>query len=128
MAQRLVVAGLAIAGLIALAFRPLVGFILLATALAFVLDRRGAFGRGWFRAVVAFVTGLWVALAGVISTLFGMLALPASCDPTTTTCDSPEANFLFAPGLLLLALGLTLLAWSVVDLLRMRRAARRPLP
>lgn len=128
MAHRLVVAGFTLAGLVALAFRPLVGFILLTTALAFLMDRRGAFGRGWFRAVVAFVTGLWVALAGVVATFLGMLALPASCDPTTTTCDNPEANFLFAPGLLLLALGLTLLAWSIVDLLRMRRAARRALP
>ena len=127
MAHRLVIAGFALAGLAALAFGHLVGFILLATALAFVLDRRGRFRRGWLRAVVAFVTGLWVALAGVIATLFGMLALPTSCDLTTTTCDSPEANFLFGPGLLLLALGLTLLAWSVVDVLRMRRAARRTL-
>lgn len=91
------------------------------------MDRRGAFGHGLFRTAIAFITGLWVGLAGVAATLLGMLALPGSCDPSTTVCDDAESNFLFLPGLLLLALGLTLLAWSVVDLIRMRRAARRRL-
>lgn len=126
MAQRLIVAGTALAGLAALALRPLVGLILLATALVLVVDRRGAFGHGVFRTAIAFITGLWIGVAGVAATLLGMLALPGSCDPSTTACDDAEGNFLFVPGLLLLALGLTLLGWSVVELLRIRRAGRRP--
>ena len=126
MAQRFVVGLLALAGLFALLLRPLVGGILLATALALFVDQRGVFGYGAWRAMIAFITGLWVGLAGVAATVLGMVALPGSCDPTTTTCDDPQGNFLSLPGLLLLALGLTLLAWSVLDLIRIRLSARRP--
>jgi hypothetical protein len=121
-AHRLVASGLALAGLFALALRPLIGFVLLATAVVVAFDARGAFGRGRLRAVIGFISGLWIGLAGVVGTLLGMLALPASCDPTTTACDTGDGNFLFAPGLLLLALGLTLLAWSIAQLIRERRA------
>ena len=124
MAHRIVLIGFALAGLAALVFRPLIGFVLLAGALALYIDGRGAFGRGTWRAMIAFITSLWVTLAGVVATLLGMLVLPGSCDPTTTACEDGTGNFLFAPGLLLLALGLTLLVWSIVEALRLRRAAR----
>ena len=121
-----VVGGLSVVGLITIVPRPLVGAILLVTALAVLLDGRGTFGHGRFRAALAFVSGLWVGLAGIVATLLGMFALPGSCDPTTTSCEGPEGNFLFAPGLLLLGLGLTLFTWSVVELLRMRRRPHGP--
>lgn len=126
MAHRVAAILLVLASLVLLPIRPLASGIVLATALTLVLDRRGVFGRGMFRLAIAFFAGLWVGLAGVVATLLGMVALPGSCDATTTVCDDPEGNFLFLPGVLLLALGLTLLAWSVVGLVRARRAARQP--
>jgi len=125
MARRGVVAALAIAGAIALFLRPLVALVLLGAALVVTLDGRGIFGRGTLRAVIAFISALWLGLVGVIATLLGMLALPGPCDPTATPCESPEANFLFFPGVLLLVTALALLGWSVVEALRMRRAGHR---
>jgi len=125
MARRAVVAALAIAGAIALLSRPLVALVLLGAALVIALDGRGIFGRGTLRAVIAFVSALWLGLAGVVATLLGMVVLPGSCDPAPTSCDGPEANFLFLPGVLLLGTALALLAWSVVEALRMRRAGHR---
>ena len=125
MARRGVVAALAIAGAIALLLRPLVALVPLGAALVVILDGRGIFGRGTLRAVIAFISALWLGLVGVIATLLGMLALPGTCDPTATPCESPEANFLFLPGVLLLVTALALLGWSVVEALRMRRAGHR---
>lgn len=125
MAHRVAAILLVLASLVLLPIRPLVGFIVLGTGLAIVLDRRGVFGRGLFRTAIALFTGLWLGLAGVVATLLGMVALPGSCDPTTTRCDDAEGNFLFLPGVLLLALGLTLLVWSIVWLVRMRLVAHR---
>lgn len=127
MAHRVAAILLVLASLVLLPIRPLVGFIVLGAGLTVVLDRRGVFGRGMFRLAIAFFAGLWLGLVGVAATLLGMIALPGSCDATTTVCDEPEANFLFLPGVLLLALGLTLLAWSLVGLIRARRAGRQPL-
>lgn len=125
MAHRVVAASLLLVGLGLLAVRPLVGFIVLVSALAVFVDDRGAFGRGAWRAMIAFITSLWVGLAGVVATALGMVAIPGTCDAMTTTCDDPEANFLFAPGIMLLGLGLALLAWSIIESLRLRRATDR---
>lgn len=125
MPHRVAAIFLLLLGLVLLPIRPLVGFIVLAVGVAFVLDRRGVFGRGMFRRAIAFFAGLWIGIAGVVATLLGMIALPGSCDATTTVCDDPEGNFLFVPGVLLLALALVLLAWSIGTALRARR---RPWP
>lgn len=121
MAHRVAAVVLLLGGIFLLPIRPLVGAIVLAAGFVIVLDRRHLFGHGTFRAAIAFIAGLWLGLAGVIATLLGMAALPGSCDPSTTTCDDPEANFLFLPGVLLLGLGVALLAWSVMTAVRTRR-------
>lgn len=125
MAHRLVAAVLVIVGLGLVVVRPLTGLIVLATALAIFLDGRNYFGHGTWRAMIAFISSLWLSLGGVITTVLGMLASPGTCDATTTSCDRPEASFLLLPGFLLLALGLTLLVWSIVEALRLRRASHR---
>ena len=95
--------------------------LVIAAGLTILLDRRGVFGRGRFRAAVAFFAGLWLALVGVVATLLGLFALPGTCDETTTMCDGPEGNFLFLPGVLLLALGLGMVVWSLIALVRAQR-------
>ena len=127
MAHRIAAVVLLLAGVVLLPIRPLVGFIVLAAGVTVVLDRRDLFGTGMFRGAIAFIAGLWLGLAGVVGTLLGMVALPGTCDATTTTCDSPEANFLFLPGVLLLVLALGLLGGSIVALFRARRR-RQPWP
>lgn len=126
MAHRVATAVLLLAGLVLFPIRPLVGFIVLAAGLAVLLDARGVFGRGIYRSMIGFITGLWLTVAGVVATLLGMFALPGTCDATTTACDDPDSNFLLLPGVVLLALGLTLLAWSIVDARRTRRRSSRP--
>ena len=76
-------------------------------ALAVVLDRRGVFGHGRYRAFLAFITGLWLGLAGVVTALVGSIPGPG--------------NFLFAPGMLMTAVALALLVWSSITLWRTRR-------
>jgi hypothetical protein len=78
-------------------------------ALAVVLDRRGVFGAGRYRAFLAFVTSLWLGLAGVVTSLLGSIPDPG--------------NFLLAPGLLATGVALALLAWSSVTLWRTRRGS-----
>jgi len=126
MAHRVAAVVLLLAGIVLLPIRPLVGFIVLATGMTVLLDRRGLFGNGMFRAAIGFTAGLWLGVAGVVGTLLGMVALPGSCDATTTTCDGPEGNFLFLPGALLLVIGLALLVGSVVALIRARRRRSWP--
>ena len=126
MAHRVAAVLLLLLGIVLLPIRPLVGFIVLSAGVTVVLDHRGLFGGGTFRAGIGFIAGIWLTLAGIVATLLGMFALPGSCDATTTSCDSPEANFLFLPGVLLLVFGISLLAWSVATALRARR--RRPWP
>jgi uncharacterized membrane protein len=107
--HKAIAATLALAGLFVLPFRPLVALILFAAAIAVVGDRRAIFGSGMFRAILAFVSALWLALLGVVVTLLGM----ASTDP--------GGNFLLLPGLLILGLGLALLVWSITKMWRIRR-------
>ena len=123
MAQRIVVAGLALSGLVALFSRPLIGFVLLASALVLFVNVRGGFGNGIFRAATAFLSALWLTLAGAAVTFVGVF--DSGCDGHSPSCDDPEGNFLFLPGLMLLAIALTLLAWSISEAFRLRRAARR---
>ena len=110
MAHRAVAAALALAGLFALSFSPLVSLILFGTAFAVVMNRRGAFGAGMFRGVLAFITALWLGLAGVVASLLGIIS------------TDPGGNFLLLPGLLLTGIGIGLLAWSVLAIRRARRA------
>jgi hypothetical protein len=122
MAHRVATVVLLLAGLFLFPIRPLFGFVVLAAGLVVLLDGRGVFGRGVYRWMIAFISGLWLGLAGVVTTFIGMF--DAGCATTSPSCDDPEGNFLFFPGLLLLAVGLTLLVWSVIQLIRTRRAGQ----
>ena len=117
MARNVVVALLVLAAGVSLLLRPLVALVLIGAAGAVFLDGRHLFGSGRHRAFVAFISSLWLGLAGVGTAILGMVPTRDACEGGTC-----EANFLLLPGLLLLAAGLTLLGWSVVSLLRMRRA------
>ena len=79
-------------------------------ALAVVLDRRGVFGKGRYRAVMAFIAAPWIAGAGVVLGLLGSIPDPG--------------NFLLAPGLLLTGLGVVMLAWSFFTIWRTRPRGR----
>jgi hypothetical protein len=109
MAHRAVAAALALVGVFAFAVSPLVSLILFGAALAVLMNHRGAFGSGMFRAVLAFITALWLGLAGVAASLLGMIS------------TNPGGNFLLPPGLLLTGIGVGLLAWSVLAIRRERR-------
>ena len=113
MAHMAVAATLALAGLFVLPLRPLVTLILFAAALAVVGNRRRAFGAGMFRAILGFITSLWLGLLGVVVSLLGMV-------PT-----DPGGNFLLLPGLLTLGLAFGLLAWSIAEVWRIRRSGFR---
>lgn len=109
MAHRAVAIALAVAGLFALPFRPLISLILFGASVAIVLDRRGAFGSGAVRGAIAFLAGLWLGLVGVVASLLGTIA------------TDPGGNFLLVPGLMLAAIGVGLLAWSLLAIRRARR-------
>jgi len=110
MAHRAVTIALALAGLILLPTHPLASLVVFGAAVVLIMDRRHAFGGGRFRAILAFVSALWLTLAGVVATLLGLV---------------PGADFLLWPGLLLLGGGLVLFAWSVATLVRVRRGKGR---
>lgn len=84
--------------------------MLFGVALAIVLDRRGIFGFGRWRAILAFVAAPFIGLAGVALALLGSIPGPGS--------------FFLLPGLLLVAIGLTLLAWSFVVIWQTRPSRR----
>ena len=73
---------------------------------AVVLDRRGIFGSGRWRAILAFIAAPFIGLAGVALALLGSIPAPG--------------NFFLAPGLLLVAIALALLVWSFVVIWRTR--------
>ena len=123
MARRVATAILLVVGIGFFFGRPLAGLILVVSAGAIHLDGKGAFGHGVWRAMIAFITSLWVALAGVVATLLGMVVLPECDDTGAAACVPSGANVLLVPGFVLLALGLALLAWSIVEAVRLRRGA-----
>jgi hypothetical protein len=90
-----------------LAFGPLLSLVLFAMALAVVLDRRGVFGWGRYRAMVGFQSSLWLGLLGVAASILGSIA--------------GAVSFLLAAGLLVLGTALALLAWSSLSIWRTRR-------
>jgi hypothetical protein len=106
-AHRAIAAALALLALFAWAFGPLLSLVLFAMAIAVVLDRRGVFGWGRYRAMVAFLSSLWLGLAGVAATIVGLLG--------------EATGFLLAPGVVVLGTALALLAWSSVAIWRTRR-------
>ena len=95
-----------VAALLALASSPLLAMVLFGVCLAVVLDGRGAFGHGRWRAQLAFIAAPFVGLAGVALALLGSIPGPG--------------NFFLAPGLLLVGLGLALLAWAFAGVWRTR--------
>ena len=108
--HRAVATSVALAALVALAFSPLLALVLFSVALAVVLDRRGVFGAGRWRAQLAFVAAPFIGLAGVALALLGSIPEPG--------------NFFLLPGLVLVAISLVLLAWSFVVIWRTRPARR----
>jgi uncharacterized membrane protein len=84
--------------------------VLFGVAFAVVLDRRGVFGAGRWRAILAFVAAPFIGLSGVALALLGSI---------------PESgNFFLVPGLVLVAIGLVLLAWSFVVIWQTRPSRR----
>lgn len=123
MAHRTIAAALALAGLVLLLDRPLASLVLFGAALAVFMDRRGAFGSGLHRALIAFVTALWLGTIGVVTALLALAVIGEPCDDPG--CDAAADNFLLLPGLLLLAGAAALLVGSVVAARRARRAGER---
>ncbi len=109
MAPRVIALALGAAGLVLLAYRPLISLILFGAALAIFFNARGAFGSGMYRAILAFISALWLTLVGVVATLLGLV--PAA----------PEGNFLLVPGIILLALAASLFLGSLIAIVRVRR-------
>ena len=120
MAHRLVAAVSIVLGIWLVPNHPLISLTLFGVALALVANRRYAFGSGRYRAILAFISSLWLGVLGAATTLLGLV-------PNAAPCEGPDChggNFLFIPGVILLALAFGLLSWSVVSLLRMRAADR----
>jgi hypothetical protein len=108
-AHKAVAATLGLTALVVLPVRPLIALILFAAAIAVAGDRRAVFGSGMFRAIVAFISSLWLALVGVVVALLGLVS------------TDPAGNFLLLPGLLALGLAIALFAWSIAAIWRIRR-------
>ena len=119
MAHRVSAVLLAAAGLLVLVFHPLTSLVLFLAMAAVLMDARGAFGRGMSRAMLAFISSLFLTLGGAVLTLVGLVPEGIPCEPPA--CPTAPGNFLLWPGLLLLGGGLGLFAWSVVSALRSRR-------
>ena len=79
-------------------------------ALASILDRRGVFGYGRWRAMLAFIAAPFIGLAGIALALLGSIPEPG--------------NFFLLPGLLLVGISLVLLGWSFVAIWRTRPRVR----
>ena len=105
----------AVPALAALAFSPLLALVLFAASPSrSSLDRRGVFGFGRYRAMLAFIAApssvARVGCAGVALALLGSIPEPG--------------NFLLLPGLLLVGISLVLLVWSFVVIRRTRPRGR----
>jgi hypothetical protein len=120
MAHRAFAATLLLAALILLPVRPLAALVLFGATGAVVMNRRRAFGSGMFRAMLAFLSGLWIALLGVAGTLLGLVPVDEVCI-ADGTCGPGQGNFLLLPGLLLLVGGLAVFGWSMFEARRVRR-------
>jgi hypothetical protein len=112
-AHKAIAATLGLTALVVLPVRPLIALILFAAAVAVAGDRRAVFGSGMFRAIVAFVSSLWLALVGVVVSVLGLVS------------TDPGGSFLLLPGLVALGLAIALFAWSIVAIWRLRRAGFR---
>ena len=119
MAHRAFGATLLISALALVPVRPLASLVLFGAVLGVVMNHRGVFGAGMFRAMLAFLTGLWVAILGVAGTLLGLVPLDEAC-LADGSCGPGEGNFLLLPGLLLLVGGLALFGWSIFEARRVR--------
>jgi hypothetical protein len=112
-AHRTLAAALLVAAIVLLPTTPLLAVIPLGASLAVFLNGRRAFGSGMHRAILAFVSALWLTLVGVVATLLGLI-------PT-----GPAGNFLLVPGLGMLAAAVALFVGSVVAMWRARRSRAR---
>jgi hypothetical protein len=110
MAHRAAAAALALLALVILPARPLVALVFFGAAIGVFANGRGAFGYGMSRAILAFITALFLGLLGVVTSLSGLIS------------TDPGGNFLLLPGLMLVGIGLGLLGWSVIAIRRARRA------
>jgi O-antigen/teichoic acid export membrane protein len=112
-AHRVLAAALLVAAIVLLPTTPLLAVVPLGASLAIFLNGRGAFGSGMYRAILAFVSALWLTLVGVVATLLGLI--PAG----------PGGNFLLVPGLTMLAAAAALFLGSLVAMWRARRYRAR---
>lgn len=110
MAHKTIAATLGLTALVVLPARPLIALVLFAAAMAVAGDSRRVFGSGMFRAVLGFISALWLALIGAVVSLFGLVS------------TEPGGNFLLLPGLIALGLAIALFAWSIAAIWRIRRA------
>jgi hypothetical protein len=110
LALRVVATAFGVAGLVALAFSPLLALILFGVAFTAILDRRGVLGHGRWRAILAFIAAPFIGLAGVALALLGSIPEPG--------------NFFLLPGLLLVGISLVLLAWSFLVIWQTRPRRR----
>jgi hypothetical protein len=84
--------------------------VIAAMSLTVVLDDRGILGSGRWRAQLAFIAAPFMGLAGVGLALLGSVPAPG--------------NFFLLPGLLLVAISLALLIWSLAVIWRTRPRGR----
>jgi O-antigen/teichoic acid export membrane protein len=112
-AHRALAAALLVGAIVLLRTTPLLAVIPLGASLAVFLNGRRAFGSGMYRAILAFVSALWLTLVGVVATLLGLI--PAG----------PGGNFLLLPGLGMLAAAAALFLGSLVAMWRARRHRAR---
>jgi hypothetical protein len=108
--RRSLAAAIGVPALAALAFSPLLALVLFGVALAVILDSRGVFGTGRWRAMLAFIAAPFIGLAGVVMALLGSIPEPG--------------NFFLFPGLLLAAIAVLLLGWSFIVIWRTRPQGR----
>ncbi|HXG25586.1 MAG TPA: hypothetical protein VNL94_01855 [Candidatus Binatia bacterium] len=107
--RRFLAVGVGVLALAAALVSPLLALVLFGVSFTLLLDRRGVFGRGRSRALMALIAAPWIGLAGVGLAIVGSILAPG--------------NFLFVPGLLLVAIAFVLLAWSFVVIWRTRPGA-----
>ena len=106
--HRFLAVGVGVLALAAVFLSPFLALVLFGVALAIVMDRRGVFGRGRYRAIMGFIAAPWIGLAGIGLALLGSIPEPG--------------NFFLLPGLLLVGISLALLAWSSVTIWQTRRS------
>jgi len=116
-AHRVAALGLGLAGILTSSLNALLGSVLVTAGVVIVMDRRGVFGRGLFRASVAFIASLFLVLFGAIGLLLGLIPT-VICE--TEPCPVSAVADLAPPGAVVVLAGAAMLAWSVITARRHR--------